>query len=94
MIESSDDRNILFNKISQMTNKERGGNINWEIFLKYLSFLEEDDEKYKEIIKNYKEGKENDMNEKIVELIMEKFSQLGTKDIKDVDVNKILVKIE
>ena len=94
MIESSDDRNILFNKISQMTNKERGGNINWEIFLKYLSFLEEDDEKYKEIIRNYEEGKENDMNEKIVKLIMEKFSQLGTKDIKDVDVNKILVKIE
>ena len=94
MIESSDDRNILFNKISQMTNKEREGNINLEIFLKYLSFLEEDDEKYKEIIRNYEEGKENDMNEKIVELIMEKFSQLGTKDIKDVDVNKILVKIE
>ena len=94
MIESSDDRNILFNKISQMTNKEREGNINLEIFLKYLSFLEEDDEKYKEIIRNYEEGRENDMNEKIVELIMEKFSQLGTKDIKDVDVNKILVKIE
>ena len=94
MIESSDDRNILVNKISQMTNKERGGNINWEICLKYLSFLEEDDEKYKEIIRNYEEGKENDMNEKIVELIMEKFSQLGTEDIKDVDVNKIWVKIE
>ena len=94
VIESSDDNNILVNKISQMTNKEKGGNINWEIFLKYLSFLEEDDEKYKEIIKNYEEGKENELNEKVIELIKEKFNVLGKNDIKDIDLNKILVKIE
>ena len=47
-----------------------------------------------DVIDEKAEEEENDMNEKIVELIMEKFSQLGTKDIKDVDVNKIWVKIE
>jgi len=94
MIVSSDDNNMLANKITQMINEEKGGIINREIFYKYLSFLEEDDEKYKEMIKNYEEGKENDMNENVVKLIKEKFKEFKKKDIKDVDVNKILVKIE
>ena len=94
MIQSSDDNNMLANKMTQMTNKDKEGIINREIFYKYFFILEEDDEKYKEMIKKYDEEKENDMNEDVVKLIKEKFKEFKKKDIKDVDVNKILVKIE
>ena len=86
---SDNDTNIV-NKIKQMTNK---GNINREIFCQYLSFLEDNNDKYNQIIKNYEENKEND-NKYFVELIKNIFKYNDKKDIKDINLNKILIKIE
>ena len=85
---SDNDTNIV-NKIKQMTNK---GNINREIFCQYLSFLEDNNDKYNQIIKNYEENKEND-NKYFVELIKNIFKYNDKKDIKDINLNKILIKI-
>ena len=90
MILYSDNDESIVNKINKMANKE---NINWEIFCQYLSFLEENNEKYNQILKNYEENKEND-NKYVVELIKNKFKNYEKKDIKDINLNKILIKIE
>ena len=90
MILYSDNDESIVNKINKIANKE---NINWEIFCQYLSFLEENNEKYNQILKNYEENKEND-NKYVVELIKNKFKNYEKKDIKDINLNKILIKIE
>ena len=90
MILYSDNDESIVNKINKLANKE---NINWEIFCQYLSFLEENNEKYNQILKNYEENKEND-NKYVVELIKNKFKNYEKKDIKDININKILIKIE
>ena len=90
MFLSSDNDINLANKINQMAHK---GNINWEIFCQYISFSEENDNKYYEIIKNYEENKES-MNKYVVELIKNKFKNIQKKDIKDINLNKILIRIE
>ena len=92
---SSDDEKTLYNKIGFLTNKSRGRNINRDILYQYLSYLEEDDEKLKEIIKQYEEGKENnqDIIKNLIFLIEEKFKNMKNKDIKRFDINKYCIEI-
>ena len=92
---SSDDEKTLYNKIGFLTNKSRGRNINRDILYQYLSYLEEDDEKLKEIIKQYEEGKENNMDiiKNLIFLIEEKFKNMKNKDIKRFDINKYCIEI-
>ena len=92
---SSDDEKTLYNKIGFLTNKSRGRNINRDILYQYLSYLEEDDEKLKEIIKQYEEGIENnqDIIKNLIFLIEEKFKIMKNKDIKRFDINKYCIEI-
>ena len=93
MIFNSDERQVLSNKIKLMIDNDKGINLNWNIFCQYLSFLMEDDDMFNKICNNYDEGKKNefDLNEKIIELIQDKFEIFKTKDIKDIDINKFFV---
>ena len=93
MIFNSDERQVLSNKIKLMIDDDKGINLNWNIFCQYLSFLMEDDDMFNKICNNYDEGKKNefDLNEKIIELIQDKFGIFKNKDIKDIDINKFFV---
>ena len=93
LILNSDDNSSLINKIKIMNDKENGNKINLGVFYNYLAFLEEDKDLYEKIIKNYEEEKENEIgiNEKIVELIQNKFNIFKEKNIKDIDINKFTI---
>ena len=93
LILNSDDNSSLINKIKQLNDKDNGNKINLGVFYNYLAFLEKDKDLYEKIVKNYEEEKENEMdiNEKLVELIQDKFNVFKEKNIKDIDINKFTI---
>ena len=95
LILSSDENSIINNKIKEVFYKENGKNINYDIFCQYLAYLEENNEIYEKIINNLEEEKENNISkeyiDKIAELVEDKFKIFKTKNIKDIDVNKIFI---
>jgi len=93
LIFNSDDNSSLINKIKQLNDKDNGNKINLGVFYNYLAFLEKDKDLYEKIVKNYEEEKENEMdiNEKLVELIQDKFNVFKEKNIKDIDINKFTI---
>jgi len=95
LILSSDENSIINNKIKEVFYNENGKNINYDIFCQYLAYLEENNEIYEKIINNLEEEKENNISkdyiDKIAELVEDKFKIFKTKNIKDIDVNKILI---
>ena len=95
LILSSDDNSSLINKIKTINVIDNENKINLELFFNYLAFLEEDNDLYEKIIKNFDEGKENEINvnEKIVGLIQDKFNIFREKNINDIDINKFIVEI-
>ena len=95
LILSSDENSIINNKIKEVFYNENGKNINYDIFCQYLAYLEENNEIYEKIINNLEEEKENNISkdyiDKIAELVEDKFKIFKTKNIKDIDVNKIFI---
>ena len=95
LILSSDENSIINNKIKEVFYNENGKNINYDIFCQYLAYLEENNEIYEKIINNLEEEKENNISkdyiDKIAELVEDKFKIFKTKNIKDIDVNKIYI---
>ena len=93
LILNSDDNSSLINKIKQLNDKDNGNKINLGVFYNYLAFLEKDKDIYKKIIRNYEEEKENelDIDEKLVELIQDKFNVFKEKNIKDIDIYKFTI---
>ena len=91
---SSDDNFSLNKKLCKLINESNGRNPNMDVACQYLGFLEENNDNYYYLIKNYEEGKDDKMNilNRVYGLLIDLLKIFKEKDINDVDINKFLIK--
>ena len=96
IILSSDDDSTIEKKLKEIAYKDEQRNKDLDIGCQYLYFLEENEDIYNNLVNNYEEGKgnDNDINERCLELIKEKFQIFKENNINEIDVNKFFVEIK
>ena len=92
---SSDEDISLNKKIMELAyGDERGNNPDVDIACQYLSFFEEDNGNYYNIIEDFEKGKINniDIKQKVYDLIKDLFNVFRVNDINNIDTDKFMIK--
>jgi len=92
---SSDENFSLNKKMEKLANESNGRNPNIDVACQYLGFLEEDNDNYYNMIKNYEEEKDDRMNiiNRVHDLLIDLLKIFKEKDINDIDINKFLINL-
>ena len=91
---SSDEDILLNKKIMELAyGDERGNNPDVDIPCQYLSFVEEDNGNYYNMIENFEKGKisDNDVRQKVYNLIQELFQVFRKNDINNIDTDEFMI---
>ena len=91
---SSDEDILLNKKIRELAyGDERGNNPDVDIPCQYLSFVEEDNDNYYNMIENFEKGKisDSDVRQKVYNLIQELFQVFRKNDINNIDTDEFMI---
>ena len=92
---SSDEDILLSKKVMELAyGDEKGNNPDVDIACQYLSFIEEDNDNYYNMIENFEKGKinKNDVRQKVYNLIKDIFNIFRENDINKIDTDKFMIK--
>ena len=92
---SSDEDISLNKKVMELAFGDEGGNNpDVDIACQYLSFFEEDNDNYYNMIENFEKGKikNSDVKQKVYDLIKDLFNVFRVNDINNVDTDKFMIK--
>jgi len=92
---SSDEDILLNKKIMELAyGDENEKNPDKDISCQYLAFFEEDNDNYYNIIENFEKGKigNNDVRQKVYNLIKDLFNVFRENDINNIDTDKFMIK--
>ena len=91
---SSDEDISLNKKINEIAYEEKDqNNPNTDIPLQYLAFIEDDNDNYNDIVKEFEKGNidKYEVKRRVINLLKDMFKNFREKDINNIDTSKIMI---